>query len=51
MTTAEFCRAIADQGRLGTELSTKLADFLLQCDERKFAPSAPAPGSTQRRRR
>ena len=44
MTTAEFCRAIADQGRLGTELSTKLADFLLQCDERKFAPSAPAPG-------
>ena len=41
MTTAEFCRAIADQGRLGAELSTTLGDFLRQCDERKFAPSAP----------
>jgi hypothetical protein len=43
MTTAEFCRAIADQGRLGTELSTRLGDFLRQCDERKFAPSVATP--------
>jgi len=41
MTTADFCRAIADQGRLGAELSAKVADFLRRCDERKFAPSAP----------
>jgi hypothetical protein len=38
MTTADFCRAIADQGRLGTELSAALGDFLRRCDERKFAP-------------
>jgi hypothetical protein len=38
MTTADFCRAIADQGRLGPELSPALGDFLRKCDERKFAP-------------
>jgi len=43
MTTAEFCRAIAEPGRLGAELSTALGDFLRQCDERKFAPASPKP--------
>jgi hypothetical protein len=43
MTTNDFCRAIADQGRVGPELSASLGDFLRKCDERKFAPSAPAP--------
>ena len=41
MTTADFCRAIADQGRLGPDLSPALGDFLRKCDERKFAPAAP----------
>jgi hypothetical protein len=41
MTTADFCRAIADQGWLGADLSATLGGFLRQCDERKFAPSAP----------
>jgi hypothetical protein len=43
MTTADFCRAIAGQGRIGPDLSAPLGDFLRKCDERKFAPSAPAP--------
>ena len=41
MTTADFCQAVADQGRLGAELSAALADFLRKCDERKFAPPSP----------
>ena len=43
MTTAEFSRAIAGQGRLGTDLAARLGDFLRKCDERKFAPSVPTP--------
>jgi hypothetical protein len=38
MTTADFCRSIAEQGRLGEELSAELGDFLRSCDQRKFAP-------------
>ena len=38
MTTADFCRAIADQGRLGDDLSASLSDFLRKCDALKFAP-------------
>jgi len=41
MTTGDFCRAIADQGRLGDDLSAALSDFLRKCDERKFAPPQP----------
>ena len=40
MTTADFCRAIAGQARVGDELSSALSDFLRNCDERKFAPAA-----------
>ncbi len=43
LTTTEFCRAVAADTRLGPELSTALADFLCQCDQRKFSPPAPAP--------
>jgi len=43
MTTADFCRAIANHEQLGSELSAVLGDFLRQCDERKFAPPAPMP--------
>jgi len=42
LTTAEFCRAIAGHGQIGPELSAALSEFLRQCDQRKFAPSAPA---------
>jgi len=44
MTTTDFCRAVADDGRLGRELSTSLSGFLQECDQRKFAPPTPAPG-------
>ncbi len=43
LTTAEFCRAIAGHGQIGPELSTALSEFFRQCDQRKFAPPAPAP--------
>jgi len=43
LTTAEFCRAMAGQDKIGPELSAALAEFLHQCDARKFAPPAPAP--------
>jgi Domain of unknown function (DUF4381) len=39
MTTADFCRAVAGQARVGEELSNALSAFLRHCDERKFAPS------------
>jgi hypothetical protein len=52
MTTADFCLAIAEQGRLGSDLSSRLGDFLRACDQRKFAPPGnvgagvlPAAGS------
>jgi hypothetical protein len=43
LTTTEFCRAIAGHERVGPELSTALSEFLQKCDQRKFAPPAPAP--------
>ncbi len=43
LTTADFCRTIADNGRLGPELSGTLGDFLQKCDEHKFAPPVPRP--------
>ena len=43
LTTAEFCRAIGGQDKIGPDLSTALGEFLRQCDERKFAPAAPGP--------
>jgi hypothetical protein len=42
LTTGEFCRAIAGHARLGPELSATLSEFLRECDQRKFSPTAPA---------
>lgn len=42
-TTAEFCRATADDASIGKDLSTALGEFLRQCDQRKFSPPPPAP--------
>jgi len=38
-TTAEFCKLIAQSDKVGNELPTRLAAFLRECDERKFAKS------------
>jgi hypothetical protein len=43
LTTAEFCHAIDGHTQIGSELSATLSEFLHQCDQRKFSPSAPAP--------
>jgi hypothetical protein len=43
LTTAEFCQAIADQAGIGPELCAALSEFLHQCDQRKFSPTAPVP--------
>lgn len=43
LTTTEFCRLIASEGRLGRELASAVADFLRQCDQRKFSPPVPGP--------
>ena len=51
LTTAEFCRAMAANDQVGSELSTTTSDFLRRCDERKFAPDAPARGNGRRRLR
>ncbi len=41
LTTSEFCRTIAGCEQIDSELSAAFADFLRQCDQRKFAPSQP----------
>jgi hypothetical protein len=41
-TTAEFCRILAADQRIGAELSGAVGDFLGQCDVRKFSPSPEA---------
>jgi len=43
VTTTEFCRMIAEQERIGSELAGPLCDFLRRCDERKFAPLDSSP--------
>jgi len=44
LTTSEFCRAISDHEKIGSDLAARAADFLRQCDELKFAPpGAPLP--------
>jgi hypothetical protein len=43
LTTADFCRALAKQERVGAELAAALGDFLRRCDEHKFKPSNAAP--------
>jgi hypothetical protein len=39
MTTREFCAALAGNAQIGLELSSNLAEFLRDCDERKFSPA------------
>lgn len=49
-TTTEFCQLIAGQNDIGEEFAKALADFLHQCDERKFAranPSSPLGAATR----
>jgi len=50
LTTAEFCDTVAKSRQIGPELSTALADFLRQCDDRKFAPEAVAANLDAARR-
>lgn len=40
-TTTEFCLVISRQEQIGVGLSAKVAEFLSQCDERKFGPVNP----------
>lgn len=49
-TTTEFCELIANRDDIGEPLTRVLADFLRQCDERKFArsESSPALGAAAR---
>ena len=42
LTTAEFCTALAANEKIGTELARTFADFLHECDERKFSSSPAA---------
>ncbi|HTV42393.1 MAG TPA: hypothetical protein VMF08_17630 [Candidatus Sulfotelmatobacter sp.] len=37
-TTAEFCRELERNEKIGPELKRALSDFLKACDERKFSP-------------
>lgn len=39
MTTREFCAALTGNAQIGLELSSDLAEFLRDCDERKFSPA------------
>ena len=50
LTTREFCRTILTNEKIGPELSSHFAEFLLRCDERKFAPSdgPPLTGTAER---
>jgi hypothetical protein len=41
-TTTEFCALLSDCGKLGSDLSNHIVDFLRECDRRKFAPAKPA---------
>ncbi len=49
LTTAEFCRAIAGNDQIGSDLSATTGDFLRRCDERKFSADSPpqAPGAAE----
>jgi len=46
LTTAEFCRALAGNERIGGRLAERVTGFLRQCDVAKFSPVAAAnPGN------
>jgi hypothetical protein len=42
VTTTELCQAVGTHPRFKPELASAIADFLRQCDERKFSPTPPA---------
>jgi hypothetical protein len=42
-TTAEFCRVIGGNEKIGAELSSSVAAFLRNCDENKFSPASATP--------
>jgi len=42
-TTAEFCRVINGNEKIGIELSDSIAAFLRNCDENKFSPAYATP--------
>ena len=44
LTTTEFCAALNQNEKVGTELSTEIADFLQRCDDRKFKPAVAGAG-------
>jgi len=44
LTATQFCQVISNHAQISSELSKSVADFLQECDERKFSlenPSAP----------
>jgi hypothetical protein len=43
LTTADFCKLIAADNRIGDDLVSAMSGFLRQCDQRKFAPQPPTP--------
>ncbi|MEI7535260.1 MAG: hypothetical protein WCK57_12910 [Verrucomicrobiae bacterium] len=43
MTTAEFCAALVNDEKIGTELAQMIASFLRVCDQDKFSPKIIAP--------
>jgi hypothetical protein len=42
-TTAEFCRVINGNEKIGVELSDSVTAFLRNCDENKFSPASATP--------
>ncbi len=40
LTTTEFCREISGNEKIGSELSTATANFLRDCDDRKFSQAS-----------
>jgi hypothetical protein len=45
LTTTEFCREISGNEKIGAELSSATADFLRDCDARKFSMAADSTKS------
>jgi hypothetical protein len=43
LTTAEFAQLVESNSGMEREFVSSLIEFLRHCDERKFAPAAPAP--------
>lgn len=43
LTTAEFCRVLANDEKTGPELSAAVSDFLRRCDNHKFSKTAIEP--------